>query len=101
MRKPLIYITTGLLLVGALPMPYGYYMLLRIVVTLVFAWAAFIVYEKSHEWLPWLYGIITILFNPIIPIFFQKELWVVVDVLSASILFLTQRYLVDDDRSGL
>jgi len=82
-------------------MPYGYYMLLRIAATLVFAWAAFIAYEKSYEWLLWVYAVLAILFNPIIPVYFQKELWVIVDVLAAAMLFLTQRYLVDDDRSVL
>ncbi len=101
MSKSLIYITAGLLLVGALPMPYGYYMLLRIAATLVFAWAAFIAHEKSYEWLPWVYAILAILFNPIMPVYFQKELWVIIDILAAALLFLTQRHLVDDDKSTL
>jgi len=100
MRKPLIYITASLLVVGALPMPYGYYMLLRIAATLVFTWSAFIAYERSYKWLPWVYAILAILFNPIMPVYFQKELWVIIDILAAALLFLTQRHLVDDDKSG-
>ena len=29
--KPLIYIAAGLLFLGAFPLPYGYYMLLRVI----------------------------------------------------------------------
>lgn len=78
--KPLIYIAVALLLLGALPLPYGYYMILRIVACGVFAWAAFITYEKNEEVLPWVFGILAVLFNPILKIQLPKELWAVADV---------------------
>jgi hypothetical protein len=84
--KSLIYIVSGLLFVGALPLPYGYYMLLRLVVCGIFAWAAYITYERKKDVLPWVFGILAIMFNPIMKIHLPKELWAVVDVCSGIFL---------------
>lgn len=85
-----IYITATLLFIGAAPLPYGYYMLLRLIATGVFIWAAFIAYERKHESLPWIYGVLAVLFNPIIKIHLPKELWAVVDVGSGILLLVTK-----------
>lgn len=98
--KPLIYITAGLLFLGVLPLPYGYYMLLRLIACGVFAWAAFITYEKNEEILPWVFGILALVFNPIIKIHFPKELWAVIDVCSGIFLLLVSKQLLScDERS--
>ena len=47
MPVAVIYITAGMLFLGAAPLPYGYYMLLRLVVTGVCVWAAFVSYERK------------------------------------------------------
>ena len=65
-------------------------MLLRIVATGVFIWAAFIAYDRKHESLPWVYGILALLFNPLIKIHLPKELWSVVDVGSGILLLATK-----------
>lgn len=88
-----IYITVGLLFLAVLPLPYGYYMLLRLVTTIVFAWAAFISYEKSHPTMPWLYGLVALLFNPLIPIHLDKELWMVIDIGIGIFLLTTKQYI--------
>lgn len=97
MPKPLIYITAGMLFLGALPLPYGYYMLLRLVACGVFAWAAFITYEKNEEILPWVFGIFAIIFNPIFKIHFPKELWAVIDVCSGVFLLLTSKRFIGQE----
>ena len=88
MPTTVIYITAGMLFLGAAPLPYGYYMLLRLVVTIVFAWAAYATYERKEEVLPWVLGVIALLFNPLIPIHLPKEVWMIVDV-GAGIFLLT------------
>ena len=80
MPVAVIYIAAAMLFIGAAPLPYGYYMLLRLVATGVFIWAAFIAYERNNEALPWVYGVLSLLFNPLIKIHLPKELWAVVDV---------------------
>jgi len=72
-------------------MPYGYYMLLRLVATGVFAFAAFIAFDKNCKALPWVYGFMALVFNPIIKIHFPKEIWAVVDVASGILLLTTAK----------
>ena len=56
MPTPLIYIAAGLLFLAAAPLPYGFYMLLRLVATVVFIWAAIASSERKHSSLPWIFG---------------------------------------------
>jgi len=88
-----IYIASGLMFLGAAPLPYGYYMLLRIVATGVFVWAAFVAYDRKNQTLPWVYGLLAILFNPLIKIHLPKELWAVVDIAAGLFLFATKKYI--------
>lgn len=90
MPLAVIYIAAALLFIGAAPMPYGYYMLLRLIATGIFIWAAFLAYERKHESLPWVYGVLAILFNPLIKIHLPKELWAVVDIGSGILLLVTK-----------
>jgi hypothetical protein len=87
---PVIYIAVGMLFIGAAPFPYGYYILLRLVATGVFAWAAFISYEWKNQSLQWVFGLLLVLFNPIVKIHLPKELWAFVDV-GAGVLLLASK----------
>jgi len=75
-----IYIAAAMLILGAAPLPYGYYVLLRLVATGVFFWAAVVSHKQKYSVLPWLFGLCAILFNPIIQIHFPKEIWAVIDI---------------------
>lgn len=90
MPVAVIYIASAMLFIGAAPLPYGYYMLLRLVATGVFIWAALIAYERKNASLPWVYGVLALLFNPLIKIHLPKELWAVVDVGSGVLLLATK-----------
>jgi len=85
-----IYIASAMLLLGAAPLPYGYYTLLRLVATGVFVWAAIIAHEKKDNVLPWVFGLCAIVFNPIIKIHLPKEFWLVIDVAAGVLLLATQ-----------
>ncbi len=80
MPVAVIYIAAAMLFVGAAPLLYGYYMLLRLVTTGVFIWAAIVAYDRKSEILTWVYGVLAVVFNPIIKVHLPKELWAVVDV---------------------
>jgi hypothetical protein len=87
----IIYITSAMLFIGAAPLPYyGYYTLLRIVVTCVLAWAAFVAYERNYKLLPWVYALLALLFNPLIKVYLPKELWTLVDIGSGVLLIATK-----------
>ena len=90
MPLPLIYIAVFMFFVGAAPLPYGYYTLLRLVATGVLVWAAFVSYERRSEVLPWIFGILAILFNPIIKIHLPKEAWMAIDIGTGILLLATK-----------
>ncbi|PHR85739.1 MAG: hypothetical protein COA59_00160 [Colwellia sp.] len=82
----LIYITALILVIGAFPLPYDYYMLLRIIVTGVFIWAAVIVNEKNNALLTWVCVGVVLLFNPFIKVHLSSIVWGVIDILTAIFL---------------
>ena len=86
MPAAVIYICAAMLCIGAAPLPYGYYMLLRLVAFGVFAYAAYVAYEKKSKALPWVYGFMALVFNPIVKIHFPKEMWAVVDIAAGLLL---------------
>jgi len=91
MPTAVIYISAGMLFLGAAPLPYGYYMLLRLVACGVFAFAAFIAFDRKSKVLPWVYGLLAVLFNPIINIHLPKEVWAFVDVAAGILLLATAK----------
>lgn len=71
------------LLLSFLDWPYGYYTLMKFVVTGVTAYYAYYIYEVVQRQNFWFWFLIAtaILFNPIIPIHLgDKSLWEVIDV---------------------
>jgi len=77
-------IIATILLVVAIPsgLPYGYYVFLRWAITAAALYIAWASYElKQIPW-TWIFGIVAILFNPIIPVYLNKETWVVFDLVA-------------------
>ena len=67
--------------------PYGYFVLLRWVVAgvaLLNLWAAYNL--RQMGWV-WIMGSIAILFNPILPIYLSKGMWVAIDLVVALVFF--------------
>ena len=87
----IIYAVAALLALGAAPLPYGYYMFLRLVACAAFGLAAFISYQRKAKILPFAYGALALLFNPIFKVHLPKETWAAVDVASALFLALTAK----------
>ena len=88
-----IFITTALLLLGTLKLPYGYYTMLRIIVTGVLAYSAYITAEKKNKILPWLFGFVALVFNPIFKIYLARETWMVIDIGTAILILATAKYI--------
>lgn len=85
-----------MLFFGAMPLPYGYYKLLRLVTFGVFAFAAFISYARKHEILPVVYGFIALIFNPFIKIHFPKDIWMLIDIAAGILLLATAKSIKTD-----
>lgn len=93
MPRIVIYITVAMLWIGVAPLPYGYYTLLRLVATIVFAWAAYVAYQGKHNFLPYVFGLLALLFNPIIVVHLEKTLWSAIDVAAGIFLLATIRQI--------
>jgi len=98
MPKPVSYIAAAMLLIGAAPMPYGYYGLLRMIATVAFIWAAYTSFEQDRPLLPWILAALALLFNPLIPIHLTKSIWAIVDVASAVFLVAVSWFLGKDPK---
>ena len=80
-------IVAVLLCLGVLSLPHGYYTLLRIIVTISAIINVYNFLEESNMEKVYLFGFLAILFNPLIPIYLGKELWILIDLVAASIFF--------------
>jgi len=89
-----IRLISGVLLLLAIGFhPYSYYILLRWIVsgTSFYSGWAFSKMEQ-HNW-AWIFFIIGILFNPIIPVYLDKASWVLIDLISATLLFYSLKFI--------
>jgi len=69
--------------------PYSYFQILRWVVTGVAIYNTYAAREfKRKDWMV-IMGIIAILFNPILPFYFQKETWVILDLIASIFMFIS------------
>lgn len=76
-------IAAVMLLLALADLPYGYYQLLRFVTCCVSVYVAYTAYTWQKMWAMWLFGFVAVLFNPLAPIHFSRELWQYVDIICA------------------
>lgn len=81
-------ILTILMLFGAIAeWPYGYYTLLRWITCITSILVAFQAFENNIDWAKVVFIIIAILFNPLVPIYLSRSIWIPLDIITA-ILFI-------------
>lgn len=80
------------LLICLLPMPYGYYTIVRLSVMIIFGIMALSKYEESKRGLAVLNGAIALLFQPFIPLTMDRAMWAVVDIAVALYLIIILIY---------
>lgn len=72
------------ILLGALgDHPYSYYQILRWVVAIAGAYSAYTHFKSKNNFWGWVFVAVTVLFNPIAPIYFQKDTWQILDLVGA------------------
>ncbi len=100
LNKIPIIISVIILFLAIFPMPYGYYTLLRLVVC---GTAIYIVYNAKkinrQSWM-WVMGIIALLFNPLIPIYLNKGVWVIIDIIVAITFCVSFLQIKDKERGN-
>jgi len=97
--KTLLLICAGLLFIGLFDLPIGYYTLLRIIVTI--GSVAVVVSEFENGFNFWVitFGLIAILFNPLIPIYLNdKSAWMPIDII-AGILFIIKSLTIKTNKN--
>ena len=70
-----------------LPMPYGYFMLIRFAAMIIFALMAYGYYKRKKDGIAIFFGAMAILFQPIFKISLDRFTWNVIDVVMAIFLF--------------
>lgn len=86
-------IASVMLILALAPWPYGYYMLLRLVVCGVAVFIAVKAMELKRDWAIWTFGFIAVLFNPFILVHLAREIWLPIDIVFA-VLFLYAAFMV-------
>lgn len=75
----------GILLGAMSTHPYAYYQLLRWVVCGASAYSAYLYLKADRTALVWVFGIMAILFNPIVPFYLDKNTWQLLDLIAALV----------------
>ncbi len=78
-----------LTLVFSHALPYGYYILLRWVVTATFSFLLFKAYHHISDTWKWVLGIMILVYNPILPLDLGRDIWTIVNVVTIIIILLT------------
>jgi len=92
--KIILLVAALMLSFAVLPLPYGYYTVLRLVVCGAAGYAAYRLKnnaDHSKHFIPLV--IVAILFNPLIPIFLAKLIWQPIDLAGAVYLFVLSKKL--------
>ena len=78
-------IATAMLLGATVKLPYEYYQALRWIVCGIAIYVAYKAYGWEAKWATWLFGIIAVLFNPIVPVHLTREIWQPIDFACATL----------------
>ncbi len=79
------------LVIAILPMPIGYYTLSRIIVFAGSIYFSYKFYSNKNVSKTWIFAILAILYNPILPIYlYSKFIWVMINILTI-VLFWTNK----------
>lgn len=99
--RTLLLICTGLLLLALVDLPIGYYTLLRIVVTIVAVTVVVTEFENGINFWVITFGLIAIIFNPLIPVYLEdKSTWMPIDLITA-ILFGIKSFINQNNKNNV
>lgn len=98
--KRIVAIVAAAMLLLAIPSiwPYGYYQILRWVIAGAAVFIGYLAYQFGKKWWLGVMVAIAIVFNPIAPIYFSKEVWVVFDFIVAVVFLASLRFVEPPSR---
>lgn len=77
-------IAASMLLAAVGKWPYAYYQLMRWVVCATAVFVAYNGWTFKRVWALWVFGFVAVLFNPLVPIHIERDIWQVIDLLAAA-----------------
>ena len=88
MKNILVGISVVFLFLGILGsgFDYGFFTLLRVVVSGTTAFLSWKAYATNQEGWVWVFGALAVTFNPILPLALGRDIWVLTDLLAIGIL---------------
>jgi hypothetical protein len=75
---------TVALLIAMLPLPYGYYELLRLVTCGLGVWCAAGAWHEGQKVVAGTWGLLALIYNPIAPIHLDRDTWTFINLASAA-----------------
>ena len=88
MMRNIQLLIAALLLLCLFNLPYGFYILIRFLSAIAFAFFAYHYYEKKKETIAITFGALALLFQPFFKIAIGRELWILVDIIAAALLII-------------
>jgi hypothetical protein len=79
-------LSAGMLLLGIESLPYGYYQALRVIVTAIAVWLATQSHGTKEMPAVFVFGVVAVVLNPILPFRFTKEAWRLLDAGAAIVI---------------
>ena len=80
--------------IGILPLPLGYYMLSRLIVSGCALYFAHKFYKKNISSKLWIFGFFVVLYNPIAPIYlYAKGIWILINIPTIYYFYINRRYV--------
>ena len=87
MPNRIIYLAISALLLCAFPLPYIFSTIVRTIACATFIWGAVVSKNKKISAHIWLFAILAIVCNPILPLFFPKHIWFFINLIVAIMLY--------------
>lgn len=83
--NPALYVIMAGVGAALLPHPYGYYQVMRWVVTASCAWLSINAHRSSDEGWVWCWAVVAGIYNPVLPIHASRAVWSVVNLATIAI----------------
>lgn len=78
-----------LLLLALFNLPYGYYTFLRIIIFSIACYTIIVLYRLEKTIMSLIFVIIAVLFNPIIPVYLERDIWAIIDIITAIVFLIS------------
>ncbi|MGI6340803.1 MAG: DUF6804 family protein [Minisyncoccales bacterium] len=93
-----LFIPIIMLLIAVGDLDYGYYQILRIVITIFAIIFIFLFKTLEQNVLMIIMIVIAILFNPIFPIYLDKDVWIILDFISSVLFLISTISIIKSDK---